>query len=253
MRLTAIALGVVAGGTLGALLPRVAFRLSVPASAVARAQCPHCQTRFRHGIAGWIATNRQCRSCGAALDDDHWPYAAATALVFGALVCRLRISHPANVFLLAAWLLLGAVGVLLAAIDIHAQRLPATITASTACGVAILITASAVVARQASTLINAATAAMLLGTLYLTLAFATRKAMGMGDVWLSALLGLALGSLGWQAVFLGSLLPYAIALPILVVLRLRKRLHRHSPIPFGPFLIAGALTAAAWTGVGSHS
>jgi leader peptidase (prepilin peptidase) / N-methyltransferase len=67
--------------------------------------------------------------------------------------------------------------------------------------------------------------------------------MGYGDVRLSAVLGLALGYLGWPELLVGvygAFLVFSVSgLLVAVVRRERERLR--SAYPFGPFLLAGAL------------
>ncbi|GAA2716260.1 hypothetical protein GCM10010429_37980 [Micromonospora olivasterospora] len=59
------------------------------------------------------------------------------------------------------------------------------------------------------------------------------------------MLGAALGPLGWSAVLLGALLPYAFAVPEALT---RLALNRRPDIPFGPYLLAGALLSVMVVG-----
>ncbi len=72
------------------------------------------------------------------------------------------------------------------------------------------------------------------------LSAAARGAMGMGDVKLSALLGLICGYRGvtttLQAVLFGFIIGGAAALVMMVT----RRAHRHTQLPFAPALVAGA-------------
>jgi len=72
--------------------------------------------------------------------------------------------------------------------------------------------------------------------------------MGFGDVKLAGVLGLYLGWLGWAEVvsggFLGFLFGGVIGLGLMAV----RRAGRKSQIPFGPFMLAGALVAILWGG-----
>jgi leader peptidase (prepilin peptidase) / N-methyltransferase len=67
--------------------------------------------------------------------------------------------------------------------------------------------------------------------------------MGMGDVKLCLLLGVALGQLVVVALFVGLLAALA---PALVVVLRRGRAARGAGIPFGPFLAVGAIVALFW-------
>jgi leader peptidase (prepilin peptidase)/N-methyltransferase len=69
------------------------------------------------------------------------------------------------------------------------------------------------------------------------------RGMGFGDVKLAALLGLYLGWITLGHVPLGLFLGFAMGAIIGVGLMLTRRKSRRDPIPFGPFLAAGAIIA----------
>lgn len=66
-----------------------------------------------------------------------------------------------------------------------------------------------------------------------------REAFGFGDVKLGALLGFILG---WKAALLAIFFGFVIAGLVILVLAIVKKINRKSYIPFGPFLIVGAIT-----------
>ena len=75
---------------------------------------------------------------------------------------------------------------------------------------------------------------------YLTLVLIRPDQLGLGDVMLAGLLGVALGWFGWRAVLLGSTLAFVgCALAGLVLLATRRASLR-SAVPLGPFMVAGA-------------
>jgi len=69
------------------------------------------------------------------------------------------------------------------------------------------------------------------------------RSMGFGDVKLSFTLGLALGWIGWGEVFLGLFLGFLYGAVIGVLLIATRLRAKSQPVPFGPFLAAGTLTA----------
>ncbi|WP_433430996.1 prepilin peptidase [Nonomuraea sp. CA-141351] len=77
---------------------------------------------------------------------------------------------------------------------------------------------------------------------YAVLWFVRPEAMGLGDVKLAGLIGMAAGALGWQAwvvaAFCGQLLGALYGVAILVT----RRGNRHTQFPFGPFMLLGAFT-----------
>ena len=71
-----------------------------------------------------------------------------------------------------------------------------------------------------------------------------RRAFGMGDVTLAGLVALPLGFLGWVSVFEGLFVAHVVGGLVSVVVVVARRGGRTTEIPFGPFLLVGALVAA---------
>jgi leader peptidase (prepilin peptidase) / N-methyltransferase len=72
---------------------------------------------------------------------------------------------------------------------------------------------------------------------------AALRSLGYGDVRLAALLGLALGWLGWAALLLALFAGLLLAAAGGGVLALSGRLQADHQLPFGPFLLGGAVLA----------
>lgn len=156
-------------------------------------------------------------------------------LVVGALLCWRIGLHPE----LPAFLYLAAIGVVLVVVDLRSLRLPDKIVLPSY-GIGLVLLA----ATGATTpLVRAVLAAALSFLLYLILAIVNPRGLGFGDVKLAGLLGLYLGWLGWNAVFIGMLAAFVLAAISGVVLITAGRADRKTLIPFGPFMLAGALLA----------
>jgi leader peptidase (prepilin peptidase)/N-methyltransferase len=69
------------------------------------------------------------------------------------------------------------------------------------------------------------------------------RGMGLGDVKLSGLLGAHLAWLGWGTLAVGAFSAFALGGLTSLVLLLGGRAGRKTRIPFGPFMLAGALLA----------
>jgi leader peptidase (prepilin peptidase)/N-methyltransferase len=82
-----------------------------------------------------------------------------------------------------------------------------------------------------------------LWALYFAIAFAYPGGMGFGDVKLAGLLGLYLGWLGWSSVLVGAFAGFLLGGLTGVALLLTRRAGRKSAIPFGPYMLAGAMLA----------
>lgn len=164
--------------------------------------------------------------------------AVATATVLGLLAWRIGL-HPD----LAAYACLAVVGVPLAAIDLIDLRLPTPLLAPLYPVLAMLFGLAALLEHEPARLLRAALGMVALLVFSLVIALLARGGLGAGDVRLAGVLGLALAWHDWMALVSGTLfglLYAAVAGAILIALR---RASRHTAIPFGPALIAGAFTA----------
>ncbi|MFF3853570.1 prepilin peptidase [Micromonospora sp. NPDC002575] len=158
---------------------------------------------------------------------------------------RLDPTTADDLVLLAAWLLVASAGLLLACVDVAVRRLPTPIVLATAAALVAMAGVAAAVSRQPWMSVNSIAAGGLLAGIYLLLAL-LGGGMGMGDVRLAGMLGLALGTTTWTAVLLGAVLPYLLAAPHAVALGVAARGRSH--LAFGPYLVSGALFAVLATG-----
>ncbi|MCZ7421186.1 prepilin peptidase [Verrucosispora sp. WMMA2121] len=158
---------------------------------------------------------------------------------------RLRSAEPRSLATLAVWLVVLYSGALLAAVDIAVRRLPTPVIAVAAAAVFAILAAEAAMTADGRRLVIAAAAGATLGGGYLLLALIAGSGMGLGDVRLAALLGAALGTLGWDAVLVGAVLPYLLAAPAALIRLVGRR--GEGSMPFGPYLVAGALAALLLT------
>jgi len=139
-----------------------------------------------------------------------------------------------------AWLVVLAVGVPLAAIDLDRRRLPDLLVLP---ALVLLGGLAAVAGEGRALLAGVATFAV-----YAVLAVLPRGGLGFGDVKLAGVLGLALGLLGWGAVVRGTALAFTIGGVAALALLVTGRARRDTQLPFGPCLLAGALLGASPVG-----
>jgi leader peptidase (prepilin peptidase)/N-methyltransferase len=78
---------------------------------------------------------------------------------------------------------------------------------------------------------------------FYALAFIYPAGMGFGDVKLAGVLGLYLGWIGWGVLAVGAFGGIFIGAVVGVTLMAAGRAGRKSAIPFGPFMLAGAMLA----------
>jgi len=232
MSLPLILGAVVFGGAGATFVPRVAHRLSVPSGTPARATCANCDKP----IPDWVRVGAACR-CGPA------PVCTATAGALAAgLLSAVLGASPLLLVVLPAMLL----GVLLAAVDLRCHRLPDPLVGALALATALPLAAGAWAAGDPGRLGRALVAAGLCGSAYLIIAVLPGRGLGLGDVKLATVLGFVLGFAGWPAVVAGLLAPHLINAPVVVVLLLTGRARRHTTLPLGPSLLAGALCGLAF-------
>jgi leader peptidase (prepilin peptidase) / N-methyltransferase len=159
-----------------------------------------------------------------------WVVAALTGLLFAAMA--LRIGFDAR---LVPALLLTALVVPASAIDLNHRIIPNAINFPGAA----LVYVTAVVAqpeRWAELLVGG-----LGGFLFLGFAWAVyRQGMGLGDVKMALMIGLALGRYAAVALFMAFLLS---SIPSLAMIAVKGRKGLKTTLPLGPFLAAGAVVA----------
>jgi leader peptidase (prepilin peptidase)/N-methyltransferase len=238
----------VLGCVVGSFLNVVVHRLPRGESVVRpRSRCPHCLVPIRpwHNVpvASWLALRGRCASCRQKIS---WRYPlveAGTALLFVAVTLRFGLTP-----VLPAYLYLAAIGVALAVIDVDVKRLPdAIVLPSYLVGGALLALAAAMSADwSAGTRGLLAMVALL--AFYFALAFVNPNGMGLGDVKLGGLLGLYLGWLGWSSVVIGTFVGFLSGGLVGAALLVTRRANRKTAIPFGPYMLLGALVAVFFAG-----
>jgi leader peptidase (prepilin peptidase)/N-methyltransferase len=180
----------------------------------------------------------RCRDCGEPIS---WRYPLVEGLT--ALLFALTVDRFGMTSLAASLLFLVSALVVVAFVDLDHQVIPNVITLP---GIPLGLLAGLAVGGPPilDRILGALTGA---GFLYLVLLYGSalygQDAMGEGDLNLMALVG---AFLGWQAVILtllvGCLSGSLVGLTLIALRRLARREH----IPFGPFLVLGALVSLFW-------
>ncbi|WLQ40962.1 A24 family peptidase [Streptomyces laculatispora] len=150
---------------------------------------------------------------------------------------------------LAVWLLLAPVAVLLAAIDRRVHRLPDELTLPAAGAAAVLLCIAVLLPEHGGSWLSALLGGAALGAFYFLLFLINPNGMGFGDVKLALSLGVALGWYGWAVVFAGGFAGFLFGAVYGLALMIMRRAGRKTGIPFGPFMIAGALLGILFGGL----
>ncbi len=236
---TAALFGLIVGSFLNVVIWRVPRGESVvrPPS-----RCPRCERPIRAfdnvPVVSWLVLRGRCRGCAAAISPRYPLVEALTGALFGLIAWRLGFDWA-----LPAYLYLAAVGVALAFIDLDTRRLPDALTLPSYAVGGVLLAVAGLGSGEPWRLLHAAVGLVALYALYFLLAVAKSGGMGFGDVKLAGVVGMYLGYLGWGALLVGAFLAFLFGGVVGIALMLGGRATRKSKVPFGPYIVAGALVA----------
>jgi leader peptidase (prepilin peptidase)/N-methyltransferase len=180
----------------------------------------------------------RCRDCRAPISIRYPLVEGGTAVLFVAFAMRFGMDSA-----LPAFLYLAAVGMALGLIDIDVQRLPDVLTLPSIVVAGGLLSVAAIASEHPGALFRAAVGACILGLFYFVVWFAYPAGMGFGDVKLAPTLGAYLGWLGYGVLAAGAFLGFLYGALIGIAAILFTDGGRKTKIPFGPFMLLGALTA----------
>lgn len=228
--------GLMVGSFLNVVVHRVPAGLSLvsPGSA-----CPRCHHPVRPydniPVVSWVLLRGRCRDCSAPISARYPLVELATAALFGLVGWRFGTSPYT-----AAALVVTAAGVALFLIDLDHRRLPFGVTGAAAAGVVVVLALD--VARNGAGAVPTALASAgvwlaVYGGIWLV---TSGRGMGLGDVALAPVLGLALGWLGWGPSVVGLGSGFVVGAVVGGVLLATGRARRGVRIPHGPFLLTGA-------------
>jgi leader peptidase (prepilin peptidase)/N-methyltransferase len=165
------------------------------------------------------------------------PVLLAGTVVLGLLAWRIGLRAD-----LLAFAYLGCAGTVLGVVDISMRRLPDPLTLpSYPIGMALLGAAVPFTPDGGDRFVDALIGLGALWVLFAVQWFLVPRGFGLGDVKLSGVLGLYLGWLGYEAWVLGVFSTFLLGGVYALALLVLRRAGRRSTIPFGPFMLAGAL------------
>ncbi len=223
--------GLVVGSFLNVCIYRIPRKKSVvsPPSA-----CPSCGIKIKpwHNIplVSYVMLRGRCAYCGAGISPRYPLIEFLNAIFYIAALNRFGPS-PAGIL---AMVLISAL-IVVTFIDLEHQIIPDRITLP---GIVLGLVLGPLVFKTG--FINSLIGMALGGGTFYLIAVASRGGMGGGDIKLIAMIG---AFLGWKAVlltiFVGSFLGAIVGIWLMIF----KGMKRKTPIPFGPFLVVGAMSA----------
>jgi leader peptidase (prepilin peptidase) / N-methyltransferase len=235
----AVLFGLVVGSFLNVVVWRVPRGESVvrPPS-----HCPGCDHEVRPRdnvpLVSWLLLHGKCRDCRTPISARYPLVEGLTGALFGVVAWRIGLHWQ-----LPAFLYLVAVGVALSFIDLDTRRLPNALTLPSYVVGAVLLSAAALLEHEPGRLLKAGIGMAALYSVYFILMVVKPGGMGFGDVKLAGLLGMYLGFLGWGPLVVGAFVAFLLGGVGGVGLMLAGRVGRKAKIPFGPYMVAGAVVA----------
>jgi len=229
------------GLAVGSFLNVVIWRVSRGESVISPgSHCPSCaepiSNRDNVPVLSWLLLRGRCRHCSIRISARYPLVELLTALFF--VVVGVHVGFTP---VLPAFLFLTGSGVALAAIDIDVHRLPDVLTFPTLGIGLITVVLVTLLQGQPGQLLRAAVGMLGLCAFYFVTLLVYPKGMGLGDVKLAAVLGLYLAYLGWAELAVGVFLAFLLGgLGGMLLIALRHGT-RKSVIPFGPYMLLGAL------------
>ena len=210
-----------------------------------RSRCPDCasEIRARHNVPvlGWLVLGGRCAACKARISPRYPAVEVVTSLLFVTVTLRILALDLGGA--LPAYLYFAATGVALAMIDLAHRRLPNSIVLPSYAVLAVLLTIASAQSGDWWALARAGIGTAIVFGAYFALAFAYPAGMGFGDVKLAGVIGAVLGYLSWRALAVGAFGGFVLGAVGGVAVIALGRGGRKTAIPFGPFMIMGALVA----------
>lgn len=234
------------GAIVGSFLNVVVLRLHAGKQFVSgRSACPHCKHELSPlelvPILSWLGLRGRCKHCRKPISAQYPLVEVLTAGLFGLSYYALQPHIVAEWVQLVAWLVVLAGFVVLAVYDLRWMILPDKVVAPLIMPILVLVGTSVYIASDLQPLIGSASAAILFGGFFYALAAVSKGAwMGGGDIKLVFVLGLLLGL---KATTLGLLFAFWGAAIVAIILIVAGKKGRRDVLPFGPFLILGAIAA----------
>jgi leader peptidase (prepilin peptidase)/N-methyltransferase len=242
-------LGLLVGSFLNVVIYRVPLGKSIvsPGSA-----CPRCGSPIKPydnvPVVSWLLLRGKCRVCAEPISARYPLVELLTGLLFATIGVRFApdldasaASLVSQIVVLVAFLYLGGISVALAAIDLDTHKLPNVIVLPSYAIALVLFAAAALLGGDLFPLARAALGGVILYAAYFAMAFAYPAGMGFGDVKLAGVLGIYLGWLGWGSLAVGAFAAFLLGGLFSTGLIALRKAGRKSGIPFGPWMLAGAL------------
>jgi len=207
-----------------------------------RSECLHCHHTLAWydllPIVSWLTLRGRCRYCHTFIGWSELLAEVGLALTFivSYLVWPYPLTIPLGVLVFTLWLIACTMMAILLIYDAKWSLLPFAINIGLIV-VAVLFRAAVTFAGNPLELWSLVGGIALLGGLYLVFSLVGWVGMGDGILGIGLALLLGKGQYAFLALFIANLLGCFMLIP----LYFRRQLHHQARIPFGPFMIVGAV------------
>ena len=205
-----------------------------------RSKCMLCGIQIKNKdnipLLGYLRLRGKCRNCHHSFSKRYLYIEIATALV--TFIPFIYFHHAP---LLAAWIVFVILGVALSAIDFQMHKLPNVLNGALYLTGLVLLTLDALLNHRWEHLRSALISSIALSAFFWLVNLISKGGMGMGDVKLAASIGLYMGYISALSVYVAAMASFALGSIVGVVIIIWRKGDRKTALPFGPFMIAGAL------------
>ena len=243
-----ILLSGILGAIFGSFINVVAIRTHEDSSLLGRSQCPVCKKKLkpRHliPILSWLIQKGRCAYCGRKISIQY-PLVEFGAFVLG-VVASSRFLLGLDLNLVIFEFALMMVLLIFVVMDLRWMELPLELMVGT--GIVFTLWYMLLEVSWGMSISEVAWS-HLIGFSVLTMFFLLQwfvsrgRWIGVGDIWLGAVLG---AILGWPLVGLSLYFSYIIGGGVALFLLLLKKIKTGTRVPFAPALIAGAIISLWW-------
>lgn len=215
-----------------------------------RSLCVHCGhhlgVKDLLPVISWCLLKGKCRYCHKPISWQYPLVELATALLFAVsyLAWPSSLTTGLQTLEFVAFLAFATLAVALSLNDVKWMLLPNRLVYPLGLVAGALAVLASIRVESLSPLISGVVGSIGLGGLfYLLYQISKGSWIGGGDVRLGFTIGLALG---WQRTLLSITISAYLALVLVLVLLLMGKYHKRMRLPFGPFLLLGALLTSLW-------
>ncbi len=234
------------GLTFGSFNTVLVARVPHGESLLGRSKCTLCgiqiQNKDNIPLLGYLRLRGKCRNCSESFSRSYLYLELITA---AATFIPFIVFH--HLTLIAAWAVFVILGVALSAIDFQWHRLPNGLNAALyLCGL-VLLTLDAFMNHHFEHLRSALIASILYSAFFWLVNLLSKGGMGMGDVKLAASIGLYVGYISAISVYIAAMVSFAMGSVVGIAIIISQKGTRKTALPFGPFMILGALISVCLT------